>query len=106
MEVLFWMVLWLIVVIGLPILNNEHLRFEFERFFSQIFYWTCGFAIARWLTPAGHRRFGDYKGSDGFAVLAKEAYRVTASWASDAVLRAEGGDDKAQASGLTALKLK
>lgn len=45
----------------------------------------CSLIIAPLCTPKGHRRYGDYKESEGYDALRRENYGVTPILSSDAM---------------------
>jgi hypothetical protein len=104
MQIVAYIIVWIVqVVLGtvLPPLFDW-----LRRAVCGSFYFFCGIAIARWITPIGHRRFGDCKRSDGYALLAGENYGIKPDWAGNAISRLESVDRKAKKSDLTALNLK
>jgi len=47
----------------------------------------CTNCIATFVTPAGHRKYGEYQETESYSSLVKEGFGVQSRWASDSVAK-------------------
>jgi hypothetical protein len=73
MQLLIWLAILLLIglVKALPI----------------VFRIFCRNCIAAFVTPTGHRKYGEYEESESYSSLVKEGFGVQPRWASDSVAK-------------------